>query len=157
MDEVFNNCAKYSGLHSLKDFQRDCIENLICGHDVFVCCKTGSGKSACFETYPTAWRMFPSNRHSGVIVLIIEPLISIMSQSVDKMRVAGWHATYIGRDYNEDDGILNGHYEYVFASAESVLSLEKWRNMLTSDTYRQFALLIVIDEAHTIVDWFVII
>ena len=85
MDEVFQNCAKVSGLNSLKDFQRDCIENLICGNDVFVCCKTGSGKSAGFEAYPTAKRMFPSNRDSGVIVLIIEPLISIMFQSVEKM------------------------------------------------------------------------
>ena len=44
MDEVFQNCAKVSGLNSLKDFQRDCIENLICGNDVFACCKTGSSK-----------------------------------------------------------------------------------------------------------------
>ena len=44
MDEVFQICAKVSGLNSLKDFQRDCIENLIFGNDVFVCCKTGSGK-----------------------------------------------------------------------------------------------------------------
>ena len=32
-------------------------------------------------------------------------------------------ATYIGRDCNENNEILNGHYEYVFASAESVLSI----------------------------------
>ena len=44
MDEVFQICTKVSGLNSLKDFQRDCIENLICGNDVFVCCKTGSSK-----------------------------------------------------------------------------------------------------------------
>ena len=85
MDEVFQNCAKVLALNNLKDFQRDCIENLIFGNDVFVCSKTGSGKSACFEAYPTAWRIFPYNRDSGVIVLIIEPLISIMSQSVEKM------------------------------------------------------------------------
>ena len=121
MNELFQNCAKVSSFNSLKDFQRNCIENLICGNYVYVCCKTGSGKSACFEAYPTAWQMFPSNRDSGVIILIIEPLISIMSQSVEKMRIAGWHATYINRDCNEDNGILNGHYEYVFASAESVL------------------------------------
>ena len=54
MDEVFQICAKVSGLNILKDFQRDCIKNLICGNDVFVCCKTGSGKSACFEAYLTA-------------------------------------------------------------------------------------------------------
>ena len=84
-DEVFQNCAKVSGLNSLKDFQRDCIKNLICGNDVFVCCKTGSDKSTCFEAYPTALRMFSSNRDSGVIVLIIGPLISIISQSVEKM------------------------------------------------------------------------
>ena len=47
MDEVFQNCAKVSGLNSLKDFQRDCIENLSCGNDLVVCCKTGSGKSDC--------------------------------------------------------------------------------------------------------------
>ena len=33
MDEVFQICVKVSGLNSLKDFQRDCIENLICGND----------------------------------------------------------------------------------------------------------------------------
>ena len=73
-DEVFQNWAKVSGLNSFKDFQRDCIENLICGNDVFVCCKTGSSKSACFEAYPTAWRMFSSNRDNSIIVLIIEPI-----------------------------------------------------------------------------------
>ena len=100
MDEILQNCTKVSGLNILKDFQRDCTENLICRNDVFVCCKMGSGKSTCFNTYPTAWRMFPFNRDSGVIVLIIEPLKSIMSQSVEKIRVAGRRATYIGRDYN---------------------------------------------------------
>ena len=35
MDVVFQNCAKVSGLNSLKYFQSDCIENLICGNDVF--------------------------------------------------------------------------------------------------------------------------
>ena len=35
MDKVFQNCAQVSGLNSLKDFQRDCIENFICGNDVF--------------------------------------------------------------------------------------------------------------------------
>ena len=49
MDEVFQICAKVSGLNSLKDFQRDCIENLICGNDIFVCCKTGSGKFLIFN------------------------------------------------------------------------------------------------------------
>ena len=44
MNEVFQNGTKVSGLNNLKDFQRDCIENLICGNDVFVYCKTGSGK-----------------------------------------------------------------------------------------------------------------
>ena len=44
-----------------------------------------TGKSACFKIYPTAWQMLLSNCDSGVIVLIVEPLISIMSQSVEKM------------------------------------------------------------------------
>ena len=37
IDEVFQNCAKVSSLNSLKDFQRDCIENLICGNNVRIC------------------------------------------------------------------------------------------------------------------------
>ena len=94
----------------------------------------GSGKSACFKTYPTASRILPSNRDIGVIVLFIEPLISTKSQSVEQMRVAGWRTTYIERDCNEDNRILNGHYEYVFTSVESILSVGKWQNMLTSDT-----------------------
>ena len=73
-----------------------------------MCCKTGSGKSANFETYLTAWQMFPSNCDFGVIVLVIEPLVSIMSQNIEKMHAAGQCATYIRQDCNEDNGILNG-------------------------------------------------
>ena len=36
MGEVFQNCAKVSGLNSLKDFQRDCIKNLICGNKLTI-------------------------------------------------------------------------------------------------------------------------
>jgi superfamily II DNA helicase RecQ len=150
MDDLFSICSTAWNIDCLKEFQRNCLEALLKDNDVFVCCKTGSGKTLCFEMYPTLWRMFP--RHGDVLVLIVEQLISIIDESSRRLRHLGKTATYIGFDSSEDDDILNGHFDYIFTTAESILGVEKWRNMLQCTSYQQNSLLIVV-EVHTVVDW----
>ena len=43
--------------------------------------------------------------------------------------------------------------EFIFTSAEALLSIERFRNMLLLDKYTNMDILMVIDEAHTIVNW----
>ena len=49
--------------------------------------------------------------------------------------------------------IENGVISYVFFSPESILSLERWRKVLTSNVYKEVCIGIVVDKAHCISQW----
>ena len=49
--------------------------------------------------------------------------------------------------------IENGEISYVYSSPESMLSLERWRKILTSNVYKEACIGIVVDEAHCISQW----
>ena len=113
---------------------------------MFVACKTGSGKSMCYQGLSSVASDFS-------IVLVISPLISLMDSQVNFLREHGISATYIGKDMDDNAGILRGDFSYVYASPEQVVSNKRWRDMLRSDIYRQKLVCIVFDEVHTAVSW----
>jgi ATP-dependent DNA helicase RecQ len=154
MDCVFSKCEQKFNIEKFKSFQLDCLCNLLDGKDVFVSCKTGSGKSICFEAYATAIDMFP-RIGLNCITIIVEPLVSIMKEGVNRLSNIGIRAVCLNDDNigdNENDIIL-AKYDFIYTSAEKLLGEDKWRNMLTSSAYHDHCLLIAIDEAHTIINW----
>ncbi|XP_039661799.1 Werner syndrome ATP-dependent helicase-like isoform X5 [Perca fluviatilis] len=52
-----------------------------------------------------------------------------------------------------DTDILHGRFQLVFGSPESWLLNEKWRNMLSSEVYRENLVGIVVDEVHVTYKW----
>ena len=65
-------------------------------------------------------------------------------------------AAYIGDDQNDEcvkKGVEAGLFQVVFWSPESFLGCSRYRDMLTSTTYRDRLCMIVIDEAHCIQHW----
>uniref|UniRef100_A0A8W8MHU3 Helicase ATP-binding domain-containing protein n=1 Tax=Magallana gigas TaxID=29159 RepID=A0A8W8MHU3_MAGGI len=54
------------------------------------------------------------------------------------------------RDSSEDIDIINGNFQFLFASPESILSVNKWRDMLVASKHFK---LFVVDEAHTVLHW----
>ncbi|XP_056001114.1 ATP-dependent DNA helicase RecQ-like [Ostrea edulis] len=128
--------------------QEKAISSLLDNRDVFLSLRTGGGKSLCYMAFPLFYeRMYqPQLAH----VLIVSPLLAIMKEQTEFLKSKGFTATYIGKDANEDDGILAGEYQFLFTSPEAVLQNDKWRNMLSSSkSFRLF----VVDEAHTVVHW----
>ena len=119
------------------------------GKDVFVGTKTGSGKSLTYECIPLIY--------SGSSVLIISPLVSIMSEQCKKLVELGFSATYIGKDHTEDEKIINCDYDFLYGSPEQLVGDMKWREMLKSEVYQSKLREIVVDEAHTVVQWYDII
>ncbi len=108
--------------------------------DVFVCTNTGSGKSLIYESYPVIC--------PGSCVLVIAPLVSIMTEQCERLSKLGFSATYIDKDEREKDDIINCQYDFLFGSPESLLG--DWRDMLKSQVWRDKLNLIVVDEAHTV-------
>ena len=69
---------------TLKTEQRDCINHLYEGKDVFLWLPTGFGKSLCYEVLPFV--MDDKLGRHGSIVIVISPLVSLMVDQVESLR-----------------------------------------------------------------------
>ncbi len=50
-------------------------------------------------------------------------------------------------------GVIQGAYQLVFLSPESLLRNLQWRDMLRTATYQTHLVGLVIDEAHCVTKW----
>jgi ATP-dependent DNA helicase RecQ len=105
--------------------------------------KTGSGKSLIYECIPA---VLPDSA-----VIVLTPLLSIMKEQTERLCELGFRATYIWKDATEDEQILQGQYQFVFGSPESIVGDKKWTDMIS--VYGDRLKLVVVDEAHTVIQW----
>ena len=145
-----HDVASVFNLTEFKQFQRDALDHLMKGTDIFLNVKTGAGKSICYQAFYPTW--MKRNPDSRCTILVICPLISIMKEQSDYLSDLGFSATYIGKDAKESDGIKRGEYSFVFSSPEAVVGNPEWRAMLLGPT-GEIVRLLVIDEAHTVLHW----
>ncbi|XP_052678559.1 uncharacterized protein LOC128159483 [Crassostrea angulata] len=143
----FQNVCKRFSLDALKPFQEETITQLLKGRDSFLSVKTGGGKSICYQGFQLMWTELNGCECS---VLIVSPLLSIMKEQCEYLKSCDFTSTYIGRDSSEDIDIINGNFQFLFASPESILSVNKWRDMLVASKHFK---LFVVDEAHTVLHW----
>ena len=104
MDKVFSYCASAVKVVHLKPFQEKCIEILCSGGDVFLSYRIGSGKSICYECFPTASKLFHVVAFKTVVI-VIEPLITIINEGVDRLRRLDFSVVTIGQENNNVDGV----------------------------------------------------
>ena len=112
---------------------------------------TGYGKSLIFYAVPIV-----SDRPSGSSkIIIISPLKTLMEDQVAYLKSLGLSAIALHDEQSEDilKDVEKGRFTYVFASPEKMLSVNRWRKLLSSDEYRRFLVAIPIDEAHCISQW----
>ncbi|XP_019616870.1 PREDICTED: ATP-dependent DNA helicase Q-like 1 [Branchiostoma belcheri] len=76
-----------------------------------------------------------------------------MKEHCEFLNGLGLTAVCLGMDSRDTAGILAGKFQFVLTSPETILGDEKFREMLRSDVYKGHVGLIVIDEAHTVVQW----
>jgi superfamily II DNA helicase RecQ len=145
MEEVKKKIIEKFGITDLNSHQERAIDALRRGNDVFVGTKTGSGKSLIYESAPLALK------ETGVTT-VLAPLTSIMTEQVERLKRLGYRATDITGD-TDRTAVMNGDYQFVFASPETLVGDPKWRDILKTDTFSRKHHLIVVDEAHTVVQW----
>ena len=142
-------------IESLKDLQREALEKLICGRDVFLIQPTGSGKSLIFQSAPIFFDIVrPKSAKS--IVLVISPLVSLMLDQVHFLKSLGISAEIIGDEQNCEQArkrVERGQCQIVYGSPEAFLSTKRWRAMLSNDAYKKGLCLVAVDEAHCISHW----
>ena len=144
-DQLLEALSQRFGYDHFLPQQREIIGNVLDGRDSLVVMPTGSGKSVCYQ--------LPS-LFLDRLVLVVSPLIALMKDQVDALRVRGFGAAFI------NSTMTPAQQQQVQADARSgelnILYVAPER--LVSPQFRDFVLevnpgLIAIDEAHCISEW----
>ncbi|MBI4014782.1 MAG: DNA helicase RecQ [Candidatus Aenigmarchaeota archaeon] len=136
---------KHFGFSSLYPEQSAVINDVLAGKDVFVLMPTGSGKSLCYQ--------LPALLKEGITV-VVSPLIALMKDQVDSLRMNGISAAFINSSLSEREieeeklEILCGKKKILYVAPER-LSSPEFISFLKMVKIGLFA----VDEAHCISEW----
>ena len=138
---------KYFGYDNFRLEQANAIENVISKKDTFVLMPTGGGKSLCYQ--------IPALVLEGTAI-VISPLIALMKDQVDALRVNGISASYINSsmsffEQNETlNQLKNGKLKLLYVAPEKLSSENgAFLEMLREINISLFA----VDEAHCVSHW----
>lgn len=136
---------QYFGYDDFRSLQAEVIGCIFSGQDSLVLMPTGGGKSVCFQV--------PALSMDGLCV-VISPLISLMKDQVDALRVNGVQAAYLNSSLTSKEQLgvermaASGVLKLLYISPEKVLSTTTLA-LLRSCRIN----LIAIDEAHCVSAW----
>ncbi len=133
------------GYPTFRNNQKQIIDSLLAGRDVFALMPTGSGKSLCFQ--------IPSILRSGIGV-VISPLIALMQDQVTDLRQFGVRAHFLNSSLSPEEAdrveaiAADGQCDLLYVAPERLLT-DRFRRLLTRMNLALFA----IDEAHCVSQW----
>jgi ATP-dependent DNA helicase RecQ len=146
------------GFSDFRPLQRDAMHAVLERRDSVVVLPTGGGKSLCFQA-PALIDGPAEAGHDGRpgVALVISPLISLMKDQVDGLRVDGVAAAYLNstlQAHERDEVIASvreGRCRLLYVAPERIVGdgSERLRRLL-ADTGVRF---VAIDEAHCISQW----
>ncbi|HEY0771364.1 MAG TPA: DNA helicase RecQ, partial [Sphingobacteriaceae bacterium] len=137
------------GYDSFRLHQEEVIESVLNGNDTFVLMPTGGGKSICYQV--------PALMLDGVTI-VISPLIALMKDQVDALRVNGIDAAYLNSTLEPrvQESIMQRvrqkKIKLLYVAPERLLNNEK-RTALLDHLKDEKISLVAIDEAHCISQW----
>ena len=136
---------KVFGFHGFRPGQEEILESILEGSDTLVIMPTGGGKSLCYQV--------PAFLRPG-LTLVISPLIALMKDQVDTLRVldlpvAAIHSLMRHKEQEKVLGrISKGKIKLAYVSPERL------RNPLFLDAVKQAHVsMVAVDEAHCISQW----
>lgn len=133
------------GYQQFRAGQSDIIDTVTGGRDCLVVMPTGGGKSLCYQ--------IPALMLPGLTV-VVSPLISLMKDQVDQLRLLGVEAGYLNSAQTAQEqqkvleGCHNNHIKLLYVAPERLLmssfirQLQQWQPSL-----------LAVDEAHCISQW----
>ena len=133
------------GYSSFRGQQQEIIEHLCGGGDAVALMPTGSGKSLCYQ--------IPSLVREGTGV-VISPLIALMQDQVDALRLLGVRADFLNSTQDPDTrrgveyAFLDGKLDLLYLAPER-LRTDSAMRLLDRGKVALFA----IDEAHCVAQW----
>ncbi len=136
------------GYTSFRDRQEVIIQTILKREDVFVLMPTGGGKSLCYQ--------IPALLLPGLTV-VVSPLIALMKDQVDALRISGVSAAYLNSSQSIDERtvIFNelaaGKLKLLYVSPERLMNENS--GLIAFLKNKSKVSLFAIDEAHCISHW----
>ncbi len=133
------------GYEHFRPAQEDIVNSVLSGRDVLAVLPTGGGKSICYQV--------PALAREG-IVLVITPLIALMHDQVEQLRLLGVRAEAVHSGLSRKeiditlDNCIYGNIKLLYLSPERLKS-ELFRERVS----KMSVSLVAIDEAHCISQW----
>ncbi|WP_367294936.1 ATP-dependent DNA helicase RecQ [Levilactobacillus yonginensis] len=144
METLEASLEKVFGFNTFRSGQKAALAALEANQDTLAILPTGAGKTLIYQLY--------GYRHPGC-VLIVSPLLSLMNDQVNRMRISGFKrvaAITSQTGYVERQVILDhlNDLQFLFLSPEMLAQPQMLARVRQLDLS-----LLVIDEAHCIVQW----
>ena len=148
-DALTETLHRVWGFSTFRPLQREAMDAILASRDSVVVLPTGGGKSLCFQA--------PAVAGDRGLALIVSPLISLMKDQVDGLRVDGVAASYLNSTLQprERDEVIasvrDGRCRLLYVSPERIAGegSQSLRRMLAQSDLR----FIAVDEAHCISQW----
>jgi len=140
---------QYFGHDTFWPGQREIIEHALAGRDAFVLMPTGGGKSL---TYQLPALMMPG------LTIVISPLIALMHDQVDRLRVNGIPATFINSSLSptertrREQAAVTGRLKLLYVAPERLLG-ENFLYLLDEVENNVGLSLLAVDEVHCVSEW----
>ncbi|XVJ60930.1 MAG: DNA helicase RecQ [Tepidisphaera sp.] len=133
------------GFSTLRPNQREAIATTLAGRNSLVVMPTGGGKSLCYQLPPLI---------TGKLAVVVSPLIALMKDQVDGLRLLGYPAAALNSSVEIEDTrevwkqIERNELRLLFVSPERLFSPSFLARMVKADVRT-----IAVDEAHCISQW----
>ncbi len=137
---------EHFGYTTFRGKQAEVIDSVLSGNDTVVLMPTGGGKSICYQV--------PAMVLNG-LTLVISPLIALMKDQVDALRLNGIEAAFLnsslsGVEQNQVyQQLENGSLKLLYVSPERLFAGNDFLEFLSRCNVQ----LIAVDEAHCISQW----
>ncbi|OGU02843.1 MAG: ATP-dependent DNA helicase RecQ [Geobacteraceae bacterium GWC2_55_20] len=145
LDNIQHTLKTVFGFHEFRAPQREVIEQVCDGRDVFLVMPTGGGKSLCYQ--------IPALHRDGVAI-VVSPLIALMKDQVDALVANGVRATCLNSSLSPAE--VGRVFQQMDAGTLDLLYVAPERLMMPDFLERLATLklaLFAIDEAHCISQW----
>ena len=159
--ELFNEAINYIcyifGIQSMYEDQEQAIRAFFNGHDIFFSASTGYGKSLVFQSLPFVADYLQEQCSGLSSLLVVSPLHALMEEQVQKMNAIGipsvaLHDKEVGLE-EKLNNMKDGVYSLIYTSPECMLEGRYWRQILSSEAFREHCIGVAVDEAHCIAQW----
>ena len=149
MEKIEQHLKQYFGHDAFLPGQQEIIEEALAGRDAFVLMPTGAGKSLIYQ--------FSALTLPGLTV-VVSPLIALMQDQVDRLKVNGIPATFINSSLNNSERMqrekaaINGRIKLLYVAPERLMG-GNFRELLDQVENNVGLSLLAVDEAHCVSEW----